>query len=102
VRGIIELTEPRAIRRLVRLADLRQFAAEALAIHHEHRQRDLDGARELALFALQEAAGARADGMRHRLARIDRKISEKLEPKLPGKGQHGSRAKKTDAQLLWS
>lgn len=101
-REIIELTEPRTIRRLVRLADLRQFAAEALAIHHEHRQRDLDGARELALFALQEAAGARADGMRHRLARIDRKISEKLEPKLPGKGQHGSRAKKTDAQLLWS
>ncbi len=101
-REIIELTEPRTIRRLVRLADLRQFAAEALAIHHEHRQRDLDGARELALFALQEAAGARADGMRHRLARIDRKISEKLEPKLPGKGQHGSRAKKTDAQLFWS
>jgi uncharacterized protein YprB with RNaseH-like and TPR domain len=78
-RALIELTEPRGIRRIARLGDLRQFATEALAIHHEHRERDLDGARELALFALQEAAGARADGMRHRLARIDRKISEKLE-----------------------
>ena len=34
---------------------------------------------------LEEAAGRRADGVRHRLARLDRKI-----------------AKKTDAQLLWS
>ena len=101
-RQIIELTEPCAIRRLVRLADLRHFAAEALAIHHEHRQRDLDGARELALFALHEAAGHRADGIRHRLARIDRKISEKVEGKLPSKRQPGSGAKKTDAQLLWS
>ena len=84
-RQVIELTEPRGVRRMNGLAELRQFAAEALAIHHEHRDRDLESAREIALFALEEAAGRRADGVRHRLARIDRKI-----------------AKKTDAQLLWS
>jgi hypothetical protein len=84
-RDVIELTEPRAVRRIAGLAELRQFAAEALAIHHEHRERDLTGARELALFALEEAGGRRADGVRHRLARLDRKI-----------------AQKTDAQLFWS
>ncbi len=89
-RAMIALTEPRSIRRLARLADLRQFAVEALAIHHEHRERDLDGARELALFALQEAATSRTQGIRHRLARIDRKISEQRM------------GKKTDAQLFSS
>jgi uncharacterized protein YprB with RNaseH-like and TPR domain len=83
-RQVIELTEPRGVRRMAGLAELRQFAAEALAIHHEPRDRDLESAREIALFALEEAAGRRADGVRHRLARIDRKI-----------------AKKTDAQLFW-
>ena len=54
-REILELTEPRAVRRMSGMRALRQFAAEALAIHHEHRDRDLDSARELALFALEEA-----------------------------------------------
>ena len=50
-------------------------ALEALAIHHEHRARDLAAARELAARALaaerdQEAAAA----LRHRLARLDRKM----------------------------
>ena len=86
-RDVLELTEPRAVRRIVGMRALRRFAAEALAVHHEHRDRDLDSARELALFALEEAEadGRVADGVRHRLARLDRKI-----------------AKKTDAQLLWS
>jgi hypothetical protein len=84
-REVLELTEPRAVRRMPAMRLLRQFAAEALAIHHEHRDRDLDSARELALFALEDAEGRRADGMRHRLARLDRKL-----------------AQKTDAQLLWS
>jgi uncharacterized protein len=102
-RAVIELTEPRGVRRMARLADLRQFAAEALAIHHEHRERDLDGARELALFALQDGAGTRTDGMRHRLARIDRKISEKLERRVSAKFRRGVEAgKKTDAQLFSS
>jgi hypothetical protein len=86
-REVLELTEPRGVRRMVGMRALRRFAAEALAVHHEHRDRDLDSARELALFALEEAEGDGriADGVRHRLARLDRKI-----------------AKKTDAQLLWS
>ena len=77
-RGLLELTEPRPGRRLEAAASsLRQFAAEALAIHHEHRVRDFGAARELALFALEESSGsgARADGVRHRLARLDRKIA---------------------------
>jgi uncharacterized protein YprB with RNaseH-like and TPR domain len=92
-RSVIELTEPRGIRRLAGLRDLRQFAVEALAIHHEHRERDLEGARELALFALEEAEGRRADGVRHRIARIDRKMSVKNERRL---GRAG------DAQLFTS
>jgi uncharacterized protein YprB with RNaseH-like and TPR domain len=81
-REVIDLTEPRAVRRIAGLNELRQFAAEALAIHHEHRERDLGSARELALFALEEADGRRADGMRHRLARIDRKIAQKTDAQL--------------------
>jgi tetratricopeptide (TPR) repeat protein len=84
-REVIELTEPRGVRRIAGLGELRQFAVEALAIHQEHRERDLSRARELALFALEDAEGRRADGMRHRLARLERKI-----------------AQKADAQLLWS
>ena len=64
---------------------LRQFAAEALAIHQEHRARDYLAARELAMFALEEssdAAGRRKDGLRHRLARLERKISKRREARL--------------------
>lgn len=60
------------------LETLRQFAVEALAIHQEHRARDYDGARELAMFALEEVndeSGKRGEGLRHRLARLERKIS---------------------------
>jgi len=60
------------------IASLREFAIEALAIHQEHRARDLRAARELALFALEEnSSSRRADGMRHRLARLDRKLARK-------------------------
>jgi tetratricopeptide (TPR) repeat protein len=81
-RQVIELTEPRGVRRLAGLVELRQVAAEALAIHHEHRDRDLESAREIALFALEEAGGRRADGVRHRLARIHRKIAKKTDAQL--------------------
>jgi len=51
-------------------------ALEALAIHHEHRVRDLGAARAFALGSLNAAnrtsASARA---RHRLARLERKLS---------------------------
>jgi hypothetical protein len=56
------------------------LAREALAVHREHRAGDLDGARELALEALlglEEAdeAPRRCDALRHRLARLDRKLA---------------------------
>jgi uncharacterized protein YprB with RNaseH-like and TPR domain len=81
-RELVVLTEPRSVRRNATAAALRQFAVEALAIHHEHRGRDLAAARELALFALEEREQEggdprRADGHRHRLARLERKLARK-------------------------
>jgi hypothetical protein len=83
-RDIVALTEPAAARRKKGMSQLRQFAAESLAIHHEHRERDLHAARELALFALHEdpPPRARADGLRHRLARLDRKIARNRNAEL--------------------
>ena len=81
-REVIELTEPRAVRRIAGLAQLRRFAVEALAIHREHRERDLTSARELALFALEESDGRRADGIRHRLARLNEKLAQKTNAQL--------------------
>ena len=89
-RALVALTDTPARKRDRTLAALRQYAIEALAIHQEHRVRDLAAARELALFALDEdVLPARADGMRHRLARIDRKLARKKnagsqDPALPG------------------
>ena len=76
-RDIVALTELAAHRRTKAMSQLRQFAVEALAIHHEHRERDLHTARELALFALHDdpPRPARADDLRYRLARLDRKIA---------------------------
>ena len=80
-RELMELTE-HSMRRGI-LGDLRQVAVEALAIHHEHRAKDFAGARELALVALEEAeAGGRADGVRHRLNRLERKLSKRQEARL--------------------
>ncbi len=63
---ILEL--PAAPARIVR------EAVEALAIHHEHRLRDLTRATDFARQALQgEADPKRRDAVRHRLARLDRK-----------------------------
>ena len=50
-------------------------ASEALAIHHEHRERDLRAAKMFALRNLEVAAATtRGDAVRHRLARIERKL----------------------------
>lgn len=60
-------------------AALRREAREALAIHHEHRSKDLAAARALAHDLLAEAAeapAAQADAVRHRLARLDRKLGQ--------------------------
>lgn len=68
-----------AWRELLRHADRRgelgREAVEALAIHHEHRERDLALARALAQRALgHERVEARRASLRHRLARLDRKL----------------------------
>jgi tetratricopeptide (TPR) repeat protein len=56
-------------------ADLRRDALEALAIHHEHRVKDLEAARAFALEALRLAADARRlEGVQHRLARLTHKL----------------------------
>ena len=86
-RELLALGESRRGRQSPVLDSLRQFAAEALAIHQEHRARDFVAARELAIFALDEisdAAGRRAlkDGLRHRLARLEKKISKNRDARL--------------------
>jgi len=50
-------------------------ASEALAVHHEHRARDLEMARTFALQSLSlHGTAARQQATRHRLARLDRKL----------------------------
>ena len=52
-------------------------AAEALAVHHEHRLRNLLSARSFALRFLQlDATDARRLAAEHRLARLDRKLGQ--------------------------
>jgi len=57
------------------LTALRQYAVEALAVHHEHREKDYEGARELAQQLLDDAMFEDRDRARHRIARLDRKIA---------------------------
>jgi tetratricopeptide (TPR) repeat protein len=57
------------------LATLRQYATEALAIHHEHREKDFEGARELALQLLDDETFEQRDRARHRLTRLERKLA---------------------------
>jgi len=50
-------------------------ASEALAVHHEHRARDLETARDFAVQSLSwHGTAARQQATRHRLARLDRKL----------------------------
>ena len=52
-------------------------ASEALAIHHEHRLRDLQAARSFARQSLTlQATPSRRQATQHRLARLDRKLGE--------------------------
>jgi uncharacterized protein YprB with RNaseH-like and TPR domain len=75
-RELVDFTAPRSMRRGV-FGDLRKVAIEALAIHHEHREKDLAGARELALTCLEESGGRPVEKVRHRIARLDRKLSQR-------------------------
>ena len=67
--GVLSLAESQA-----EVGALERRAVEALAIHHEHRARDLASARRYAQTLRSTATGrARADAD-HRLGRIDRKL----------------------------
>lgn len=64
---------------------IRREALDALAIHHEHRSRDLDEARRFAQLSLAERVGTRMMGAcRHRLARLDRKLGRRPGRQEPG------------------
>jgi tetratricopeptide (TPR) repeat protein len=64
--------------------DAARDAMQALAIHHEHRVRDLAAAKLFALKSLDEGSDAAwGDAVRHRLKRIERKISERRAPLFP-------------------
>jgi uncharacterized protein YprB with RNaseH-like and TPR domain len=73
--------------RLLDLGDcpprLEREAAEALAVHHEHRLRSLLSARSLAMRSLRfDATVTRRGAIEHRLARLDRKLA-RVEPAMP-------------------
>jgi uncharacterized protein YprB with RNaseH-like and TPR domain len=59
-------------------------AAEALAIHHEHRVRDLERARRYAEALERTSRGRIADGARYRLNRLRRKMGSGAREKKPG------------------
>jgi uncharacterized protein YprB with RNaseH-like and TPR domain len=55
-------------------------ATEALAIHHEHRVRDLAGAHQYATATLVDGLPARrADAVRWRLSRLEKKLGRQAE-----------------------
>ena len=57
-------------------APIAREAMEALAVHHEHRARDLREARRFAMESLQfNITVARQRAVQHRLARLDRKLA---------------------------
>jgi uncharacterized protein YprB with RNaseH-like and TPR domain len=63
---------------------LRREALEALAIHHEHRSRDLSTARALVLDLLgDDVAGRRRELAEHRLRRLERKLEARQAPWRP-------------------
>jgi uncharacterized protein YprB with RNaseH-like and TPR domain len=72
-RRLLALKQGRYGARSVLLPSLRKFATEALAIHHEHRERDYEGAKEFTLQLLEDTP--EADRPRHRLNRLERKIA---------------------------
>jgi uncharacterized protein YprB with RNaseH-like and TPR domain len=63
-----------------RLTTLERRAAEALAVHHEHRARDLPRARRYAEVLCGQASGRAAGEAAHRLSRLNRKIGGGLFP----------------------
>ena len=77
-RRIIDLRQPRRGRPSVVLAPLQRYATQALAIHHEHRERDYETARALALLLDDD------EGVQKRVARLDRKLARNANSHLFG------------------
>jgi uncharacterized protein YprB with RNaseH-like and TPR domain len=71
---VLALAPSRGMRSTV-VEPLRRFAVRQLAIQHEHRERDYEGARELTLQLLEESDREQVDDSRRRLERLDRKIA---------------------------
>lgn len=71
-RAVLELKGRSAVVRT-----LKQYATEALAVHHEHRERDYESARELAVTLLDDEAFEKQERARHRVARLDRKLASR-------------------------
>jgi hypothetical protein len=68
---------------------LEREASEALAVHHEHRLRDLQAARAFALQSLHvTSTRARHEATEHRLARLDRKLLGGDTHPVPGHTDH--------------
>jgi hypothetical protein len=68
------------------LTAIERHAAEALAIHHEHRARDLTAARRYAEALRGQVSGRSAADVEHRLGRLQRKMesqSSVLSPRSP-------------------
>ncbi|HEX8029024.1 MAG TPA: hypothetical protein VF491_11205, partial [Vicinamibacterales bacterium] len=63
-------------------ASLRREAKEALAIHHEHRLKDLQAARQHALDLLAEGVANKLR-VQHRLDRLERKLARYEHAMLP-------------------
>ena len=62
---------------------LRREAREALAVHHEHRSRDLDTAKMFVLDALAENPAPRwRSKAEYRLHRLESKLAKRLLPRL--------------------
>src|SRR4029077_16772817 len=89
-RRLLELKQGRLGRRSTLLAPLQQYAVEALAIHHEHRERDYEGARDLTVRLLDELEESdlrrKAEVTRHRMTRLDRKLARVRDSQLFGQG----------------
>ena len=63
-------------------ASLRREAAEALAIHHEHRSKNLDVAKQHVLDLLSDP-DSNKPRVRHRLDRLERKLARRDDARLP-------------------
>jgi hypothetical protein len=61
---------------------IQREAAEALAVHHEHRRRDPLSARGFALQSLRlPLSASRREALHHRMARLDRKLADASLPR---------------------